>query len=162
METLYKSPRLHLARAGYIVFGYYTQVSDMEALAAAESAFKKVAKEHGRLVTVSYLSGRTVTQPVPDDVKVRATAILREVESELVTNVMVVAGEGIGVTILRAFMTAFFIFSKLKRPQKCVGDVASALAFIRTLDPKAGGGVTADAVEKFFGVHQAAAAARVA
>jgi hypothetical protein len=159
METLYKSSRLHLARAGYIVFGYYTQVSDMEALAAAESAFKKVAREHGRLVTVSYLSGRTVTQPVSDEVKLKASAILRGVEGELITNVMVVAGEGLGVTILRAFMTAFFIFSKLKRPQKCVGDVASALAFIRTLDPKAGSGVTADTVERFFGLHRAGAAA---
>jgi hypothetical protein len=59
-------------------------------------------------------------------------------------------------------MTAFFIFSKLKRPQKCVGDIASALTFIRTLDQKAGGGVTADAVEKYFGVHQASPTAHVA
>ena len=70
----------------------------MASLEATEAIFKKVAKEHGRLVTVTYMSGSTV-------------------EDQLITNVMVVTGTGIGVTILRAFMTAFFIFSKIKRPQ---------------------------------------------
>lgn len=150
METLYKTPRLHLARSGYIVFSYFSQVSDLASLEATEAAFKKVAKEHGRLVTVSCMLGSTVTGKVPDDVKVKAASILKGIEDPLVTNVMVIQGDGIGVTILRAFMTAFFIFSKLKRPQKCVSDVAGALAWIRSLDAQAAAGLTAEQVEKHF------------
>jgi|GEM_PF-6301298 len=149
MESLYKSSRLHLARSGYVVFSYFSQVSDMESLKATEAALKKVAKEHGRVVLVTCMSGSTVTGKVPDEVKVRAAAILRGIEEELVTNVMVVTGEGIGTTILRAFMTAFFIFSKIKRPQRCFADLGSALKWVRTLDERAVGDLTAERVDKF-------------
>lgn len=162
METLYKTPRLHLARSGYIVFSHFSQVSDMASLNATEAAFKKVAKEHGRLATVTYMSGATVTTKVPDDVKVKAAAILRNVEDQLVTNVMVIAGEGVGVTILRAFMTAFTIFSKIKRPQRCVADLEAALAWIRSLDANAVGDLTADMVAKHLELAKSGSAARVA
>ncbi len=139
-------------RAGCVVFSHFSQVSDLESLKATEAAFKKVAQEHGRLVTVSYMSGSTVTDKVPDDVKLKAASILRGVEEQLITNVMVVTGSGIGVTILRAFMTAFFIFSKIKRPQRCFADLGSALAWIRSLDERAVGDLTAEKISKHFGL----------
>jgi hypothetical protein len=150
METIYRSPRVHLARSGYIVFSVFSQVGDMESLKATEAALQKTAKEHGRVVNITCMSGSTVTEKVPDDVKVKAAAILKSVEEQLIGNVMVITGDGIGVTILRAFMTAFTIFSKLKRPQRCVSDVDSALTWIRSLDPNAVGELTGEAVNKFF------------
>ncbi len=131
METLYKTPRLHLARSGYIVFSYFSQVSDMESLKATDAALKKVAaRAREAVVTVTCMSGSTVTGKVPDDVKDGGGGDLAGVEEELVANVMVVKGDGIGTTILRAFMTAFFIFSKIKRPQRCFADLDSALKWI--------------------------------
>ncbi len=162
METIYKTPRLHLARSGYIVFSYFSQVTDMPSLDATEAALKKVAKEHGRVVTITVMSGATVTERVPDDVKVRAAELLRNVEDQLVANAMVITGQGIGVTILRAFMTGFTIFSKLKRPQKCFADLDTTLAWIRTLDPNAVGDLTAATVERHMKTaRDRGAAARV-
>ncbi len=146
METIYKSPRLHLARSGYIVFSHFSQVSDLASLDATYAAFQKVAKEHGRLVTITYMSGSTVTSKVPDDVKMKAASILRGVEDQLVTNMMIITGDGIGVTILRAFMTAFFIFSKIRRPQKCFADLGDALRWLHALDPNAVGDLSAETV----------------
>jgi hypothetical protein len=156
METIYRSPRLHVARSGSVVFGHFSQVSDIPSLDALEAAFKKVAKEHGRIVTVSYMSGSTVTAKVPDNVKEKSASILRGVEDQLVTNVMVITGTGIGTTILRAFMTGFFIFSKIKRPQKCVADLGGALDWINSVDRNAVGDLTAEKVEKYFAVSDGA------
>jgi hypothetical protein len=147
-----------MARTGYVLFSYFSEVSDMASLNAAEAAFKKVANEHGRLVTVAYMSGSTVTAKVPNDVKEKAASILRGVEDQLITNVMVVTGTGIGVTILRAFMTAFFIFSKIRQPQKCFADLDGALDWIRSLDKNAVGGLRADMIEKHFGLRNDVAA----
>ena len=158
METLYRTPRLHLARSGYVVFSHFSQVADMASLQATDAAFKKLAKENGRLATITYMSGSTVTSKVPDDVKAKAADILRGVEDQLVANVMVITGDGVGVTILRAFMTAFIIFSKIKRPQKCVADLDSALTFIRSLDPDAGKDLTADTVLRHLGLSKGTAA----
>jgi hypothetical protein len=151
METLTKTSRLHIIRSGYVVFSYFTQVSDMPSLQATDAALRKTAKEYGRVVNVTCMSGSTVTSKVPDDVKEKAAAILRAVEAELVTNVMVITGDGVGVTILRAFMTAFTIFSKIKKPQKCVADLDAALAWIRTFDESAVDGLTAHAVAHHLG-----------
>ena len=150
METIYRTPRLHIARSGCVVVNYFTQVSDMASLNAAEAALKKVAKEQGRLVAITYMSGATVTAKVPDEVKEKAASLLRSVEEHLITSVMVVTGTGIGVTILRAFMTAFAIFSKVKRPQKCVSNLDEALAWVRSLDKSALGDLTSDAIARHF------------
>jgi hypothetical protein len=157
METLYRSPRVHLARSGCIVFSFFSQVADMASLQATEDALRKVAKEQGRVINVTCMSGSTVTEKIPDEVKVKAASILRTVESQLVCNAMIITGEGIGVTILRAFMTAFTIFSKLKRPQRCFSNVDDALAWIRSLDARAVGDLTADAVHKHFADMRASA-----
>ncbi|MFT3924248.1 MAG: hypothetical protein QM778_17060 [Myxococcales bacterium] len=162
METLYKTPRLHLARSGYMVFSYFSQVSDMESLKATEAALKKVAKEHGRVLTLTHMSGSTVTDKVPDEVKVKAAAILRGVEGELVASAMVITGEGIGVTILRAFMTAFVIFSKIKRPQRVFADLESALSWFRSLDATGVGDLRAETVERYMKLAQGSTGARVA
>jgi hypothetical protein len=163
METIYKTSRVHIVRSGYVVFSYFSEVTDMATLKATEVALRKVANEHGRLVTVTYMSGSTVTAKVPDDVKERAASMLRGLEDQLVANVMVVTGTGVGVTILRAFMTAFFIFSKIKRPQKCVADLDAALDWIRSLDNSAVEGLRADMIAKHFGLRSGNdVAARVA
>ena len=159
METIYKTPRLHLARSGCVAFSHYSQVADMASLEASEAAFKKIAKEQGRLVTITWMSGGTVTAKVPDDVKEKAAALLRTVEGPLVANVMIISGTGIGVTILRSFMTGFFIVSKIKRPQKAVGDVDAALAYVRSLDKTVLGSLTADETDKHFGPSSLGAAA---
>ena len=111
-------------------------------------------------VAVTCMSGSTVTSKVPDEVKEKAVAILRSVEDQLVASVMVITGDGMGVTILRAFMTAFTIFSKLKRPQKCFGDLESALAWIRTLDEGAAGDLTVDKVHRHFALPTKSAASK--
>jgi hypothetical protein len=153
METIYRTPRLHIARSGCVVVSHFSQVSDMASLNATEAAFKKVAQEHGRLVAITYMSGATVTGKVPDDVKEKAAALLRGVEEQLVTSVMVVTGTGIGVTILRAFMTAFCIFSKVKRPQKCFSNLDEAIGWIRSLDKSAVGDLRTDEIERHFGLR---------
>jgi hypothetical protein len=131
----------------------------MASLNATEVAFKKIAKEHGRILTVTILTGSTVTSKVPDDVKEKAAAILRGVEEQLVASVTVITGDGVGVTILRAFMTAFSIFSKIKRPQKAFADLETAMAWIRTLDESAVGELTADKVRKHFALPKSKSAA---
>lgn len=162
METIYRTPRVHLARSGCIVFSYFSQVADMPSLQATEDALKKVANEQGRVINVSCMSGASVTAKVPDEVKVKAAAVLKSVEDRLVCNAMVITGDGIGVTILRAFMTAFTIFSKLKRPQRCFSNIDDALAWIRSLDARAVGDLTADAVHKHFADMRASLGAKVA
>jgi hypothetical protein len=162
METLYKTPRLHLARSGCLVVSHFSQVADTASLQATETAFQKVVKEHGRLVTITVMAGSTVTSKVPDDVKVRAAAILRGVEDPLIANVMVITGSGLGTTILRAFMTAFVIFSKIKRPQRCFADLDGALEWLRSLDAGAVGDITAGAVERHLKLSGNSAPERVA
>jgi hypothetical protein len=162
METLQRTSRVHIARSGCIVFTFFSQVADAEAIQAADNALRKVANEQGRVVNMTCISGSEVTVKVPDEVKVKGSAVLRGLEDRLVCNAMVITGDGIGVTILRAFMTAFVAFSKLKRPQRCFSTVDDALAWIRSLDPSLVGNLTAADVHKFFAEARPALGVRVA
>jgi hypothetical protein len=152
LQKIKETPRIALAKSGFVVISYFPMVGDLESLGIAEKAYEDAVREHGKVFIVTVMPAANIRAAIPDEVKQRAADVVLRAEPNLVGNAMVILGSGLGATILRMFMVGFYIFSKSEKPQKCFGSVDDALDWIRTLAPGSALGLSGAAVLANFGI----------
>ncbi len=157
IKDLPSRPNIRFAHAGsvfFAVFGPTTEVQDLDDMLKHE---RELAAAYGHVSLIALVQVNRTTGKIADDVRKRSVEITQAANDFLRGSATVVIGSGLGVAILRMFMTGFNLMAKTKFPIKVFSTTAEAVAWVHNLpgqtpDAKE---VTAEALLSHFGVSEA-------
>ena len=151
-ENLTKTPSLHVANVGSILFTKFGETLSVDDLTVLGKHQLAVVKRAGSITIISLVSVGAGVGRIGDDIRQESLEMMNALGKSCLGSATVVLGGGLGTTVVRMFLTGFNLVSRTPFPQKTFSSVQDALTWAQqlpgqSLDAKR---VTSEAIMKHF------------
>ncbi len=154
IDDLDKRETIHVAHAGSLVLTRYHQTSpaDLDRLLRLQL---QVAKRHdGQMSMLSFVALKGTEGRISDELRKKSVEIIGQLSAVCRGSATVVIGVGLSATMVRLFLTGFYLLSNPPFPQSAFSTVAEGLSWVQRLPGQKPelGSLTAAAIIKHFGL----------